>query len=372
MSSTPITEGCGHRQSGKNCPISKTPCLGECIYANILDDINLGIIGLDVSRKEVFFENKLAVEIFRGTITPRDYEAIASLLEIQKCMTSKDLTVERMIRYGPKFIGYTVYRISENYLWIYAADITEKIRLDAIAEAVNTMNNLGYIFSGIRHELGNPINSIKTTVSVLRGKSKECSPAMVLDYTDRLLADITRVEHLLKDLRNFSMYENPQMQNVPVTPFLESFLSMTERDFSEKKIAIKTNVRADATSGYFDPRALQHVLLNILTNACDALNGRPSGEISINVFKSGERIIMKIKDNGSGISEAQKRHLFKPFSTTKTSGTGLGLVIIKKMMTMMNGTVEIESHEGIGTTVTLNLPGGAGIDAGAQKNSSHR
>jgi hypothetical protein len=68
------------------------------------------------------------------------------------------------LRIGKQFIGYTIYLISEVYFWVYVSDITEKVRLNAIAEAVNTMNNLGYIFSGIRHELGNPINSIKTTM----------------------------------------------------------------------------------------------------------------------------------------------------------------------------------------------------------------
>jgi signal transduction histidine kinase len=367
MSST-TPDGCSHRQSGRNCPISKTPCLGECIYANILDDISLGIIGLDVSRKEVFFQNKMAIDIFKGAVRPRDYEALVSIMELQKCLTLKDPTVERMVRYGSKFIGITVFRISESYLWIYVANVTEKVRLDAIAEAVNTMNNLGYIFSGIRHELGNPINSIKTTVSVLRGKAETCSKEMVLDYTDRLLSDINRVELLLKDLRNFSMYEDPRLQSVPIATFLNNFLAMTERDFSERKITVKTHVRADVESGYFDPRALQHVLLNIMTNACDAVQGRPAGEIAISAFKAGDRIIMKIKDNGCGIPEEQKRHLFKPFSTTKTTGTGLGLVIVKKMMTMMNGTVEVESREGGGTSVTLNLPGGRQGNAGAEKN----
>ena len=54
-----ITDTCFHRQDGRTCPISKTPCLGECIYANILDDISIGIIGFDIVKQEVFFQNKL-------------------------------------------------------------------------------------------------------------------------------------------------------------------------------------------------------------------------------------------------------------------------------------------------------------------------
>lgn len=347
---------CDHKNSGRNCPISKTPCLGECIYANILDDISVGIIGLDINRKEVFFQNKLAAGLFRSTIDPKDYNALVSLLQIEQSLLSNERTVYKIVRYGSKFIGCTIYRISEMYLWIYVSNITEKVRLDAIAEAVNTMNNFGFIFSGIRHELGNPVNSIKTTISVLKNKIDSCSKENIIEYIDRALSDLNRVEGLLKDLKSFSMYENPEIKSVSIPDFIDNLLSMVERDFAKNRIKIRAIIRPDVESGFFDPRALQHVLLNILTNAFDALQGRESPEIVISIFKAAGRIIMRIKDNGAGISEDQKKHLFKPFSTTKMNGTGLGLVIVKKMMSKMNGMVEVESKENMGTIVTLDLP----------------
>lgn len=349
---------CAHKESGRSCPISKTPCLGECIYANILDDICLGIIGLDVKKQEVFFQNKLAVYIFKNTIRPKDYNALASLLltNIEDCLTSNSTDVSRTFRYGSKFIGCTIYRISEAYLWIYVSDITEKVRLNAIAEAVDTMNNLGYIFSGIRHELGNPINSIKTAITVLRNNIDTYSKETVIEYIDRILLNINRVEHLLKDLKNFSMYENPELKDVHMPSFINNLMSIAGRDFDKNHIKIKTIFRPEAEWGYLDPRALQHVMLNILTNASDALRGRESPEIVISMFKMAGRIIIKVKDNGCGIPEDHKRHLFKPFYTTKTNGTGLGLVIVKKMLSKMNSTVDIESVENSGTIVTLNLP----------------
>jgi signal transduction histidine kinase len=349
---------CEHKKSGRNCPISKTPCLGECIYANILDDISLGIIGLDVGKKEVFFQNKVAAELFRSTIRPKDYHALVSLLHIDNAVMTGDPAVSRTVRYGSKFIGFTIYRITDTYLWIYVSNITEKVRLDAIAEAVNTMNNLGYIFSGIRHELGNPVNSIKTTISVLKSKIDTCSRETIAEYIDRALADLNRVEHLLKDLKNFSMFENPDLKNVRMGSFMDNLLSIVERDFNENRIRIRTIIRPEAEWGFFDPRALQHVILNLLTNASDALQGRESPEIVISVFRVGGRVVMKVKDNGCGIGEDQKTRLFKPFTTTKANGTGLGLVIVKKTMSKMDGTVQIESQENVGTVVTLDLPEG--------------
>ena len=359
------TEMCNHKRTGTNCPISKTPCLGECIYANILDDISLGIVGLDIIRKEVFFQNKLAVEIFKETIRPKDYLALAALLlsNVTLPLATAQSGESRTVQLGSKFIGYSIYAISDNYLWIYMSDITEKMRLNSIAEAVNTMNNLGYIFSGIRHELGNPINSIKTTITVLKKNLQSYSKDTTVEFIDRVLSDVTRVEVLLKDLKNFSMYESPDCGEVDVVTFMDNFLAMVDRDFSAKKIVIRTHFSAGADHGYFDARALQHVMLNILTNAADALEGVPAPLITIHTARTGDRIIIRVLDNGRGIPEEQKKHLFHPFSTTKSHGTGLGLVIVKKMLLKMDGTIAIESFEKAGTTVTLNLPAGKGVHA---------
>jgi signal transduction histidine kinase len=353
-----VTDPCIQRQTGKNCPISKSPCLGECIYANILDDISIGIIGFDTKKREIFFQNKLAIDLFSDSIKPKDFTALASLLisDIALPVTSMQTYESRTIQHGRKFIGYSIYSISESYLWIYISDITEKTRLSSIAEAVNTMNNLGYIFSGIRHELGNPINSIKTTATVCKKNLNAFSREMIGEYVDRVLSDITRVEVLLKDLKNFSMYENPECFEVPLRSFIENLLAIVERDFSARDIRIKTVFGRNSSYGFFDARALQHVMLNLLTNAFDALDGITDSIIMITVSREEDSIVIRVSDNGRGIPEAQQKHLFQPFSTTKIHGTGLGLVIAKKMLLKMDGAIEIASRENAGTTVTVILP----------------
>ncbi len=347
---------CAHRSTGRNCPISKTPCLGECIYANILEDIQLGIVGVDRSRKEIFFQNKLALELFGKTIRPRDFEALSSLLFAD--VDEREAKSSRKIRFGARFLGCTIYRISDAYFWIYVSDITEKERLAAVAEAVNTMNNLGYVVSGIRHELGNPINSIKTAVMVLRDNVHAYAPDVAAEFLDRVLSDVARVEKLLHNLKTFTPYEAPEARDVDMRAFLDSLLSIVTTDFAERRIRLRTFVRPDAEWAHLDPRALQQVMINVLTNVIDAVREREAPEAAIGVARSGDRILVTIRDNGCGIPEDFKRHLFKPFFTTKPHGTGLGLVIMKNMMAKMAGTVEVESREDVGTTVTLDLPAG--------------
>lgn len=348
---------CEHRSNGRNCPISKTPCLGECIYANILEEIHLGIVGVDTSREEIFFENRLALEIFGKTIAPRDYAALTSLL-LPDPGDGTARSISRKIRYGSRFLGVTVYRISDVYLWIYVSDITEEERLGAVAEAVNAMSNLGYMFSGIRHELGNPINSIKTAVVVLKENHRQYPPDVVGEFLERVLSDVARVEALLRDLRNFSMYETPEIHDVNLHAFVEDLLSIVTTDCSRRGIRLRTFLRPDAQWGRLDPRALQHVMLNVLTNAMDAVRDRESPQVAIGVRRSGDRVVIAIRDNGCGIPDDVKPSLFKPFFTTKKHGTGLGMVIMKNMMSKMDGIIEVASREDVETVVTLNLPAG--------------
>jgi PAS domain S-box-containing protein len=244
-----------------------------------------------------------------------------------------------------------------NYISV-KRDITEKLRLESIAESVNTMDNIGYVFSGVRHEIGNPINSAKMSLSVLQHKLDAASKSAIRDYVDRALGEIGRVEQLLKNLRNYNLYEKPELEVLNVPDFLGKFLHLITEDFEKKGIAIKHEVKPDSLRITADPRALQQVLLNLLTNAADALSGRSGPEISISASTRSGRALLRVADNGCGMTEKQQQDMFKPFYTSKPHGTGLGLVIVKKMLTRMNGNIEITSTFNRGTTVTIYLPEG--------------
>jgi len=244
-----------------------------------------------------------------------------------------------------------------NYISV-RRDVTEKVRLESIAESVNMMNNIGYIFSGVRHEIGNPINSAKMILSVLQYKIDQISKEKIKDYVDRSLVEIGRVEQLLKILKNYNLYETPELENIDMNVFMQKLLELIAEDFTKRGIAISKEVLPGAEWGFADPRALHQVLINIVTNAADALAARETPAISIKVLKKSDRLLIQVSDNGRGMTEQQQSGLFKPFYTSKQHGTGLGLVIVKKMLTKMNGDIIITSHLDRGTTVDIFIPGG--------------
>jgi PAS domain S-box-containing protein len=236
-------------------------------------------------------------------------------------------------------------------------DITEKLRLESIAQAVNTMNNIGFIFSGIRHEIGNPVNSIKMALSVLKQNIDSYSKNTIKEYADRMLSEVSRMEYLLKAMKNFNMYETVELLDTDMTDFMNKFISLVKGDLEKKGVKVEASISEPAWI-YADPRALQQVLLNILTNASDSLEGRQDPRITINVSKMADMVNIRVEDNGNGMTEEQQEDLFKPFYTTKSKGTGLGLVISKKMMTKMKGFIEVVSEKDKGTIVDLYIPEG--------------
>ena len=218
------------------------------------------------------------------------------------------------------------------------------------------MDSIGYVFSGIRHEIGNPVNTAKLVLSVLREKLPTCSKDEACNNVETALEQLERVEFLLKSLRNFNMFEDMEITNISVPVYIEKFLDLAGRDFMNRGIEISSEIGPEVESVLADPRALQHVLLNIFSNAADALDGTERPKITIRARQLETVVFITVKDNGRGIPAAEIKNLFKPFYTTKPKGTGLGLVMIKKMMAKMNGEVEITSNEGSGTAVNLFLP----------------
>lgn len=327
----------------------------QWVYDQVMDHLDVGIIVLDTKEQQIIYQNNAASQILDLEGAAAGYQEISRLLlHQQQYSTSPETPLE--FRSGNRLMGYSVYNISADCHCILIRDITEKSRLMSIAEAVNVMDNTSYIFSGIRHEIGNPINSIKITMTVLKHKLNKFSPEAVQEYVERCLSEITRVEYLLKSLKNFSLFENLQLKRSDLKSFLEKFHFMVQSDYETMGVPVKLKLTPKPVFAQIDARAMQHVLLNLLSNAKAALEGQQDPEIQLDLDHKDGLIWLRIQDNGCGIPAEDLQNIFKPFYTTKEDGTGLGLVIARKMLAQMNSSIDIQSHEGTGTITTILIP----------------
>jgi PAS domain S-box-containing protein len=235
-------------------------------------------------------------------------------------------------------------------------DMTERTKRESAAQGTETMNNIGDIFAGVRHEISNPVNSIKLINGILRKKLDMLSKDQIVDFIDKAETEISRIDCLLYSMRNYNMYERLEPGRVKTASFMENVLALLEETIEKKGALIAVSLDAEAESMYVDARALQQVLLNILVNALDAVDGRNQPKISVHVLKREGTVLIRVEDNGPGIPEEILNSLFKPFTTTKAHGTGLGLVIARKMLFMMNGSIDITSRKDEGTVVEVIVP----------------
>ncbi len=278
---------------------------------------------------------------------------------LQEVLCKGDVrNVDYNLRIGgeERFFESRFLPMNNHQVLMIVRDVTEKMRLESIAEALVTMNQIGCIFSGIRHEIGNPLNSIKMTLSVLKKNLDSFDRMMVDSYIQRSLDELAKIEFLLKSLKNFTIYDRVELETVKVDTFFIKFAALIRDECEGRAIRLVYSNLNSAEGFIIDSRALQQVMLNIFANAFHALNGVAHPQLSIVITAQGDDVRVMIGDNGSGMDDDQLNNLFRPFYTNKSGGSGLGLVIAKKMIVQMNGSIWITSSKGVGTQVIILVP----------------
>jgi signal transduction histidine kinase len=321
-----------------------------------MQSVNMGIAVLNLDDRALIYLNRAGHGLFAHQSAQPDF-ALLSHLMFPPGVPLDGLPPEyhgAPLHLDTRLLGYTVYRAGA-FAWMFFRDITEKARMEALAEAVESTSNIGTIFSVVRHELGNPINSVKAGLGVLRANIDTFPRETVLDYLDRMGSELGRVEALLHSLRTFSMFEQVEPMRVDMREFFEAFATLARTDLERRGIGFVVTHEAGCAA-LADPRALQQALLNVVANAADAVEGRADPRVSLVARCHDGLARVTVTDNGVGMNAEQAGAAFTPFWTTKPHGTGLGLVITRKLLLKMAGTITIDSRAGEGTKVHLSLP----------------
>ena len=339
-------------EQSPDCIIVLNP-RGIILYANTACEDVTGFSPAEVIGKSV-------KQLYIPSIRKKLWEELKTILVTDKSWSGQFANYRKdNTQYEEEMLLSPVYtkdgRVANRVL--IKRDITEDKRLESIAEAANLMDNIGFIFSSIRHELGNPINSIKVSLSVLESNLETYDTEAITRFIHRSLSDIGRVEYLLKTLRNFSIFERPEIKATNMQNLIKKLVQLTEKDLAKQYVMLAIQQPKESLNGMVDPRAFLQVLLNLTTNAVAALDGIDDKIITISLKqKQDTQISFLFEDNGCGMDEEITRNLFRPFFTTKAEGTGLGLVIVKKMLSKMNCSIKASSRKGKGTRMEIIIP----------------
>ena len=231
-------------------------------------------------------------------------------------------------------------------------DITEQFLLRRKVAQTERLAAVGEMAAGIAHELRTPLTSIRGFVQYLQGSS---SPREWREYGDIIIREVDGLNRIVSELLDLVRPQPLHPVPTDVNQLVRETLILARDAAAGARIAFVPELAAGLPLVEADPGPIKQVLLNIVVNGIEAIAG--SGEIRIRTAADRPgRVAVSVADTGCGIAAAVRERIFDPFFSTKATGTGLGMAIARRIVDGHHGTIEIDSEEGCGTTVTIHFP----------------
>jgi PAS domain S-box-containing protein len=250
-------------------------------------------------------------------------------------------------------------------------DVTEQRRLEEQLRQAQKMEAVGQLAGGLAHDFNNLLTTILTMCQML--KSDLPADAAVQGDLDAIRGAADHGAELTRKLLAFSRQQRLQMRSIAVEPLVREFLRMARRIVPED-VEVSLEVECAGAAVVADPAALEQILMNLVTNARDAMQvgGRMRIQVARATFDAedclamgqgapGEYVVLSVHDTGEGMDAETQRRMFEPFFTTKPvgKGTGLGMPIVYALVKEHHGFVRAYSEVGAGTTIRVYLPAAA-------------
>ncbi|WP_018968654.1 two-component system sensor histidine kinase NtrB [Rubritalea marina] len=220
------------------------------------------------------------------------------------------------------------------------------------------LNILTMLAAGVAHEIGNPLNSLDIHLQLLRrklAKSAAADDETLQQLLDTAQQEIKRLDGILKQFLNAVRPTTPVREPSQLHQILERTLESLAAELSDRKAKVTLDLADKLPLLNLDANQIQQAFYNLIRNAAQALPAS-GGDITIRSHASDSEVVLSICDNGSGISPEHMGSMYEPYKTTKSSGTGLGLLVVRRIIREHGGDLEIQSELGVGTTVSIHLP----------------
>lgn len=236
---------------------------------------------------------------------------------------------------------------------------TRLLRTQAVAERAlretSALAAAGELAAILAHEIRNPLAVISARAERVRSKIESGKSAReVLEWFDAIPGEVDRLNRVLTQYLSFARPGDREEEAVELGPTVDAALSLLEGDFARRAITLeRSDEECRGVRVAVAPAALHQVLLNLFLNARDAMLG--GGRMKIGARESGGWLIVRISDTGRGMCGEEVRRAFKSFYTTKPGGSGLGLAVVRSMLDLYGGRVDVRSEVGKGTTFTLRI-----------------
>jgi signal transduction histidine kinase len=211
---------------------------------------------------------------------------------------------------------------------------------------------LAQLSAGLAHEIRTPLASLEGAAALVQRETQ--SEERRREFLDIIQKESRRLNRLLTTFLEFARPKQPDLQRVEIGEVLDSVILLVRHARDTSRLELRKQIEPGLPTLECDPERLKQVLLNLITNASQAMPH--GGTVLLEAQRNGTSIDIDVHDQGGGIDEENLERIFDPFFTTKESGTGLGLSVAHQIVSQHQGMLTIVRNSPQGVTVRVSLP----------------
>jgi two-component system, sporulation sensor kinase E len=236
-------------------------------------------------------------------------------------------------------------------------DITESRRTAQQTIESERLNALTLLAAGVAHEIGNPLNSLHIHLQLMERKAQELdhnAKSELQQSIDVARSEVRRLDSIVTQFLRAIRPSQPQLQPENVNTIVEEAVRFFTPEIQDRDIVVKQELRANLPLLQLDREQMKQVFYNVIKNSLEAM--KRHGTLRIRTDLDDTHVLVSFVDTGGGMSAENLSRVFEPYFTTKPSGTGLGLLIVRRIVREHGGELSIESSQDKGLTLTIRLP----------------
>ncbi|HEU0210194.1 MAG TPA: ATP-binding protein [Candidatus Udaeobacter sp.] len=236
-------------------------------------------------------------------------------------------------------------------------DITQSRRTAQQAIESERLNALTLLAAGVAHEIGNPLNSLHIHLQLMERnvqKLHDSAKAGLEQSIEVARSEVNRLDSIVTQFLKAIRPSRPQLRQENINTIVEEAVRFFTPELHDREIAVEQELRSDLPLLQLDRDQMKQAFYNVIKNSLEAMHRH--GRLQIRSDLDDTHVIIRFVDSGGGMSVEKLSRVFEPYFTTKASGTGLGLLIVRRIVREHGGELSIESSEGKGLTLTIRLP----------------
>ena len=236
-------------------------------------------------------------------------------------------------------------------------DITQSRRTAQQTIESERLNALTLLAAGVAHEIGNPLNSLHIHLQLMERQARKLDGAAGAEFQESIdiaRSEVSRLDSIVTQFLRAIRPSKPELHPNNVNAIVDEAVRFFAPEIKDRDIVVEQELRSDLPLLQLDRDQMKQAFYNVIKNSFEAMKSR--GILRIRTDMDDTHVLIRFTDTGGGMSPDNLGRVFEPYFTTKTSGTGLGLLIVRRIVREHGGELSIESSQGKGLSLTIRLP----------------